>query len=455
MKRVFLPFYVQYFEKTGKYLISNRFGGWTLLDDISQFRLGDIDQLDPFLLEKLERRGIVISEANLDDITGRFRSLNSHLFSDVGLHIAVLTTECNFDCVYCQARSNEKRRMGLEVAAHILKFLFDSRRYSVSLEFQGGEPLLNWETLKFMVEKAREWNNGTKDLEISLVTNGSLLDEEKVDFLKEKGVGICVSYDGPSQVHDFNRRYVDGRPTHDVVRKAIDLLQRRSASVSLITTISRESLKYWKEIIDSYVDMGIKTIAFRPLSKINVDPETWQKIGYSLDEFMSVYEKAVRYMLNLNRSGITIKERMMSNVAQKILYYSDPSYVDMCCPCGAGRNVLAYMPNGDVYTCDEARMLEDRDMFRIGNVLKDDYKDVLAHDTVIGMATASCLDIVDPSNPFIAWTGTCPVYTYQETGSILGHSSMLEFHNAVIRLFFCLYEEYEEELQAWGMQRIG
>lgn len=446
-----LPFWAKEINP-GSVLLTNRFGGWAILSKDAYYSVLS-GQISSELRDLLSKTGLAITKENGQVVVERFRSLNQHLFEDVGLHIMVVTTRCNLGCVYCQANSGEYMDMDMETCAHVIKFMFDSHREYVTLEFQGGEPLLNWDIVKFGIEKAMEWNNGVKKLHLALVTNGTLLDEEKVDFLKRFDVGICISYDGPKEVHDFNRKYLDGRGSYDDVIKAMGLVRLKRAKLSVITTITRKSLERAKEIVDAYVDMGFPVLAFRPMSHINISPEVWDEIGYDEDEFFSVYEEVVRYILDLNRKGIRIRERMMDNVVKKILFGTDPHYVDMGNPCGAGRGVLAYMPNGDVYPCDESRMLKDKEMFKLGNVKTDTYDKITGSDNVLNMAIAGCLDIVDPNNPYIAWSGTCPVYTYVETGSLIGHCSMSKFHNWVIDLFFRLYPDHKKEFERWQKMR--
>ena len=69
--------------------------------------------------------------------------------------------------------------MTIEVASRVLKYVFDTQNPYANIEFQGGEPLLNWDIIKFITENAQRINTGNKHLAISLVTNGTLLDDKK------------------------------------------------------------------------------------------------------------------------------------------------------------------------------------------------------------------------------------------------------------------------------------
>ena len=177
-----LPFWVKELDMN-LILLTNRFGGWAILPKDAYYSILS-GKISPEAKNLLLKAGLAITKESGKRLTDRFCSINQHLFNDVGLHIVVVTTRCNLGCVYCQADTGEYMDMDVETCAHIIKFMFDSRRKHITLEFQGAEPLLNWEVIKFAVEKAVEWNNGIKSLKIALVTNGTLLDEEKVDFLK-------------------------------------------------------------------------------------------------------------------------------------------------------------------------------------------------------------------------------------------------------------------------------
>jgi sulfatase maturation enzyme AslB (radical SAM superfamily) len=90
--------------------------------------------------------------------------------------------------------------------------------------------------------------------------------------------------------------------------------------------------------------------------------------------------------------------------------------VDLCSPCGAGRNVLSYLPNGDIYACDEARMLRE-EMFKLGNITKNRYREIVKSPNLFYTCESSLLNIWDYNSTFLAWSGTCPVLNYYEQGS--------------------------------------
>ena len=407
------------------YLVSNFYGSWSLLSrqDFLTLEQFTIPENSP-LFNRLYQEGIIVKEEKIPELTNQFRQIHSHLYTDTSLHIAVVTTRCNLKCNYCQTKVEQPQDMDFAVAARILKYIFDVRNQQINLEFQGGEPLLNWKMVKFMIENARRINTAGKDLVLSLVTNGTYLDQEKIDFLLDNNVSICISLDGPAAIHNKNRVLNNNQATYDKVITAIKRLKKAyqkrkiNKSLDLLLTVTRYSLPFAEKIIDEYVKLGAERIALRPINKIGLADKQWGVLGYSAQEFNNFWAGAMEYILKLNKKGVKLQERMASVMLQKILKKANPGYVDLMSPCGAGRCVLAYMPNGDVYPCDEARMIGN-DIFKLGNVLNNDYEEIMKSSTLFCVCEASLTELWDYNSAFLPWTGTCPVLNYLQGDNLV------------------------------------
>ena len=406
-----------------RYLVTSSLGSWALLEkgEFKKLHRYQIKDTEP-LFGKLKDAGIIVDRTNSNNVIEDFRRLNNNWFLDVGLHIAVVTNRCNLGCLYCQTRSEQKGDMDVRVAAKILEYLFATRTPTVNLEFQGGEPLLNWEAVEYLVHWARKSNTTGKNLKIGLVSNLSLLDEKKIDFLIENDVDLCTSLDGPSNIHNQHRRFKDGKGSYDVVVGMLEKLKNRykkggiNKSIGVLPTITKQSLPYFKEIIDEYVKHGIESIALRPVNRVGLAEGVWEEIGYEANEFNRFWKNSLDYILRLNKKGINIQERVATVILKKIFLKQDPMYVDLASPCGAGRTVLTYAPNGDVYTCDEARMIGS-DLFKLGNVLEGTYSDIMKNPNIFYACQASLMQLWDYNSPFAIWSGTCPVLNFYEQGS--------------------------------------
>jgi radical SAM protein with 4Fe4S-binding SPASM domain len=188
--------------------------------------------------------------------------------------------------------------------------------------------------------------------------------------------------------------------------------------------VTKYSLGREKEIIDEYVALSMDYIFVRPLAPIGYAKNLWDKIGYGAEDFVKFYRNSFAYILELNGRGVRIKEKMAVMLLKKIIRQEDPMYVDLRCPCGAGLGQLAYNYNGDIYTCDEGRMLawDGEQMFKAGNVSKSRYSDVILSPAVKACAAASNLELQPACfrcvyKPFC---GVCPVYNYEAQGSLWG-----------------------------------
>ncbi|MBF0485612.1 MAG: His-Xaa-Ser system radical SAM maturase HxsB [Candidatus Omnitrophica bacterium] len=396
-----------------KYLVSNVLGAWDFLGpaEFKQFSAFGFSKESPFF-SRLKERGLVADDSNIQSVIESFRNTNENLFLDTSLHIAVVTTRCNLSCSYCQAKTPHPKDMSYEVAAQVLKYMFDVRNPSVTLEFQGGEPLLNWPVVKFMIESARKINTTGKNLKITIVSNLLLLDEEKMKVLAKHNVDVCTSLDGPQKIHDTNRISAGGQGTYQqVVRKIKIFKDKFGKSVSLLPTITKDSLKNPKAIIDEYVKWGQKEIALRPVNNMGTASCSWASLGYSPEEFCDFYSQAMEYILKFNQEGIFIRERTANLILTKVLAKKDHRYVDLLSPCGAGRLVMAYMPDGSCYPCDEARMLNE-DMFKLGNILNEKYDDMMKKENLLHLLEASCSNLWNYASVYSPWMGVCPVVNY-------------------------------------------
>jgi len=114
-----------------------------------------------------------------------YRSKNDFLFGGPSLHIIVVTLRCNHKCVYCHASAQDMDRKELdmdeETAKLVVDRIFETTSPFVAIEFQGGEPLVNWPIVEFIIEYAQKKNKtAKKDLELRLVSNFVLMTEAKI-----------------------------------------------------------------------------------------------------------------------------------------------------------------------------------------------------------------------------------------------------------------------------------
>ncbi|MDE2492150.1 MAG: His-Xaa-Ser system radical SAM maturase HxsB [Elusimicrobia bacterium] len=450
----------------GGTLITNDLGRHLLLDD-GEFRLfvgGRVPEGSP-LEGRLRDGGFIRDRMDFDALAGLWGKRHSFLWQGPTLHVIVATLRCNHRCVYCHASStpmeDPSTDMSEETARLVVDRIFESPSPALTIEFQGGEPLANWPVVRFVVEYARRKNRAAgKSLWLNLVTNLSLLDGEKLDWLLRRGVNFCTSLDGPADLHDRNRPW-SGGASHATVAKWFGEIaartKRRTFRIDALLTVTRRSLSKPREIVDAYVDVGARGVFLRPLNPYGLAAETWRTIGYDADEFLAFYRAALDRVLEVNRER-TLRRPFFEQTARlylaKILTDVDPNFLDLRSPCGAGIGQMAYDWDGSIYTCDEGRMLArmgDR-TFRIGGVREGGYAEAAAHPTTRALAVASCLDnqVSCSTCAYKPYCGICPVQCYKDQGDIMGRMPT----NARCRISRGILDALFERLQEPRNERI-
>lgn len=360
---------------------------------------------------------------------------SSGAFYGPSLHILVITLACNHACVYCRVAPVSEREQGtamsVETAHKSIDMAFNTPSDCLTFEFQGGEALLNWHVLKGAVLYAKEKNRKyNKDLRIAVVTNFSLMDEEKFNFLRSEGVSVCTSLDGPAALHNKNRCFGVCGGYDKAVYWLNRFLESARAGMpdslpSALMTTTRFSLPLAEQIVDEYNNLGLGGIFIRPLSPIGHAGAVWNKIGYTPIEYKIFYARALKYILKINAAGKKFVERNAALFARKLFCFENPNYLDLKSPCGAATGQLAYNWNGDIYTCDEGRMLGAGDdfTFRLGNVYDSSWKSLFLAKPAMHCALASCLEAQPYCSrcAFKPFCGVCPVHNKAAQGNIWGN----------------------------------
>lgn len=278
------------------------------------------------------------------------------------LHIIVPTLHCGHSCKYCQvSRSldDQHTTMTTEHLDTACDAVFESEAASLTVEFQGGDPLLRFDLVERAIRRLSDRNRTERrNLRIVIASTLHQLTPEMCTFFHAFGVVLSTSVDGPEWLHNKNRP-VAGRDAYSRTLAGIALAKTHlgNGAVSALMTTTRLSLQHPEAIVDEYVRLGFQDIFLRPLSIYGFAKRNLSLQAYSLQEFTDFYRRALERILYWNRKGVTIREVYASIVLNKILSTFDGGYVDLQNPTGAGTSVLVYNYDGYVYPSDEARML--------------------------------------------------------------------------------------------------
>lgn len=410
------------FKRMGeKFLLTNDFGRYIFLS-AEEFRNLYIENLDNEEIKKhIEEAGFWFETSeNFFTENNKFqlREAKNYLFQSTQLHIFVVTTACNMKCVYCQAQNGKTLSNGYmtkEIAKKSVEIALQSPSKNLQFEFQGGEPLLNFEIIKYIVEYTKE-NARNKNIQYSLVSNLTILTEEILEFLCENNIGISTSVDGDLFLHNANRPLKTGGETFEIVKDKIFYIQSKGIYVGAIQTTTKESLDKYIQIIDTYKELGFDNILLRPLTPLGCAEKNWNEIGYTAEEFVDFYKKAFRYLIEINKKGYKMKEGIAAVFLKKILQGYSENYMELRSPCGAAMGQMAYYYNGNVYTCDEGRMLAEmgNSAFCLGSALKNDYNELMDSRVCKAACSASILESLPSCSDCVyqPYCGVCPVVNF-------------------------------------------
>lgn len=472
------PAFFRYRAVKDRYVVTNYEGSYAILtdDDFRAYLEGTLAKDSPAYRE-LDAKNFIRSTFDANKAAERLRARKRHLHWGPNLHVMVVTLRCNETCVYCHASRADMDAvhtdMTPEIAEKSVDLALQSTSPAITIEFQGGEPLVNFPVVKHIIEYALERSKTIgKQLEFTMVSNLGVMTEEKLQYLLKHRVQICTSIDGPEHLHDKQRK-LPGLSAHKAATQWIHRINKAYEEMGLDTslyhveallTTTRETLPRWKEVVDTYVSLGCRALFLRPIDPFGFAEKTGHRVEYPRSDYHDYYRQAVDYMIELNKQGVQILERYAAIFLTKIMSGEDPNFLDIRNPVGAGIGQLAYSYDGKIYTCDEGRMLGGMgdDIFLIGDARTSKYRDLVSHETVRAVMLASNLDAqpdcVNCSyNPYC---GIVPAHSYKTQGSIWGRmreSNLCSVHKGIQDYLFGKLIENDpatmEILQRWTTVR--
>lgn len=418
-----------------RYLLSNDAGEYYLLDrdTLEELVHGRLDANSDTYRDLRARHFLYddTSDAAIDLLALKIRTRNAPVREFTGLHIFVVSLRCDYSCPYCQVsrQSADKNEydMDQETAERGLEFVFRSPSPSLKIEFQGGEPLLNFPMIKFIVEEAERINEREgRNLQFVIATNLTFVSDEILAFCEEHEIYISTSLDGPKELHDANRPR-PGKDGHKRTREGIERVRERLGPdrVAALMTTTERSLEQPRAIVDEYLEAGFSSIFLRPISPYGFAVKTRAAEKYDFQRFFRFYQEAMDYILELNMTGIPFVEHYSALVVRKLVSPYPTGYVDLQSPAGTGISVIVFNYDGGVYASDEARMLAEMndDTFRLGDVRYNTYEEIFLNPTLLSAVEQTIVQSAPECSEcaFMPFCGSDPVYHHATQGDWVGH----------------------------------
>lgn len=440
-------------DPTGRrVLLSNDFGDYAILDAPTHATAmsGSLDRSHPRYRD-LESRSLLTDtgpDAWHDLERAAHATRKAFVLEGPSLHIFVVTLRCDHSCQYCQVSRAAVDASGFDMsladALSAVDRVFDSPSENLTIEFQGGEPALRFDLVRAIVAMAQERNLlERKQLSFSMVSTLHHLSQDDLEFCRDNVIRLSTSIDGPADLHDAHRF----NPTRDshartmaALRNAQDILGEEG--VSALPTLSRRALAGPERLIDHYRELGFPSIFLRPISPYGFARKTRRAIGYDMSEFLTFYEKALDYILELNAAGEPFEETYASILLRHMLTPFHSGYVDLRSPAGAGLGVLVYNYDGQVYPADEARMAAETGdaRFALGHVSRP-FSELMDSLAMRWLATGSVAEVLPGCSTcaFVPYCGSDPVYHATVQGDPVGDRETSEFcfkHKSLFTLLF-------------------
>lgn len=351
--------------------------------------------------------------------------------------------------------------MDEDTAESVVDFILQTPAKSIDIEFQGGEPLTNFSIIQHIIDYSKKANEKIKKkINFIMVTNLTLMDDDILKYCVKNNLRFCTSLDGPKEVHDKNRHYIDGRGSYeDVTHWIKDITVQYGLSLNALPTITKFSLPYWKEIVDEYAKLGFNRIRIRHLLNAGRASECWDQIGYTPDEFLNFWKNALEHCLEINKKGRYFLEGMAVLISRKILSKDQQAYTCFGSPCGTALSQAAYDYEGNVFACDESRSFE---IFKLGNVKEDTYKKIFTSPAALSLvALSSHIASMCNACVFHPYCGTCLVSTYGAQKNLISKTPLdaeCKIRGGMVEHIFkklLLHEDDRKILLKWMSTKKG
>jgi uncharacterized protein len=279
------------------------------------------------------------------------------------LHIA---HDCNLACQYCFAEEGEyhgrRALMSFEVGKKALDFLIanSGSRRNLEVDFFGGEPLMNWQVVKQLVEYGRSQEKiHNKHFRFTLTTNGVLLNDEIMEFCNREMGNVVLSLDGRKEVNDKMRPFRNGSGSYDLIvpkfRKFAD--SRDQANYYVRGTFTRNNLDFSRDVLH-FADLGFKQMSIEPVVASPDKPYAIRE--EDLPTILQEYDILAKEYVKRHKEG-----RGFQFFHFMIDLNQGPCVAKRLSGCGSGTEYLAVTPWGDLYPCHQFVGQED---FLLGNV---------------------------------------------------------------------------------------
>ena len=364
-------------------------------------------------VEELKKEGLLFAPDTFEPMAHTLKEKTSGVVKALCLHVA---HTCNLNCSYCFASQGkyhgERAVMSYDIGKRALDFLIENSglRRNLEVDFFGGEPLMNFDVVKKLVEYARsEEKKHDKNFRFTLTTNGLLINDDVIDFANREMSNVVLSLDGRKEIHDrFRVDYAGNGSWERVVPKFQKLVRARGGkNYYMRGTFTHANPDFVKDI-RTMLDLGFTELSMEPVVCAPGDPSELTEEDIGIVE--KQYEELAMLMLQRKREG-----RPFTFYHYMIDLKNGPCIYKRISGCGSGTEYMAVTPWGDLYPCHQ---FVGEEKFRLGSVFEG------VVNTAAQREFADCNVYARPECrdcwARLYCSGGCAANAYHATGSVRG-----------------------------------
>ncbi len=391
----------------------------TIIDNLKEKYKTCLDVTENDILECYEQvtylkdNGKLFTPDSFQPMAGKLKEKTSGVIKALCLHVA---HTCNLNCAYCFASQGkyqgERAVMSYEVGKRALDFLIENSgsRHNLEVDFFGGEPLMNFDVVKKLVEYARSIEKQhDKNFRFTLTTNGVLIDDDVIEFANKEMSNVVLSLDGRKEIHDKYRvDYLGNGSWEKIVPKFQKLVKARNGKGYYMRgTFTHENPDFLEDI-KVMLDLGFKELSMEPVVCAKGDDSELTEEDKKI--IFEQYEKLAQLMLEKDEQNepFTFYHYMIDLTGGPCIYKRISG-------CGSGTEYMAVTPWGDLYPCHQ---FVGDEKFKLGDVFNG------VTNKSVQNEFASC-NVYARKECKDCWaklycSGGCAANAYHATGSVRG-----------------------------------
>jgi len=364
-------------------------------------------------IEELKNRGKLFAPDTFEGMAGKLKEKTAGVVKALCIHIA---HTCNLNCSYCFASQGkyhgDRAMMSFEVGKRAFDFLIENsgNRRNLEVDFFGGEPLMNFDVVKRLVEYARSIEKQhNKNFRFTLTTNGMLIDDDVIDFANREMSNVVLSLDGRKEVHDRYRvDYAGNGSWEKIVPKFQKLVKAREGKNYYMRGTFTHRNPDFLEDIKTMLDLGFNELSMEPVVCAKGDES--ELTAEDMEIVKKQYEDLAELMLQKDKEGkpFTFYHYMIDLTGGPCIYKRISG-------CGSGTEYMAVTPWGDLYPCHQ---FVGEEKFKLGDIWQGvTNKEIQGEFAACNVyARKECRD---------CWarlycSGGCAANAYHATGSVKG-----------------------------------